>query len=72
MPGALFATVPHTTHAGEWAGSPIAFIGNDFTFYDDKFVQLSQADVTQDSPWRVTQFVFIQFLFDKSPTNFLI
>jgi hypothetical protein len=56
-----------TTHAGEWASSPIAFIHNDFTFYDDKSVQLSQADVTQDLPRGVTQFVFIWFLFDKSP-----
>jgi hypothetical protein len=24
--GELFATVPNTAHAGEWAGSPIAFI----------------------------------------------
>jgi hypothetical protein len=41
-PGALFVTVPRTTHAGEWAGSPLAFIRDDFTFYDDKFVHLSQ------------------------------
>jgi hypothetical protein len=40
-PGALFATVPRTIHATEWARSPLAFICDDFTFYDDKFVQLS-------------------------------
>jgi hypothetical protein len=59
------------THAGEWAGSPLAFICDDFTFYD-KFVQLSQNEATQDSPCRVAHFVFIRFRFDKSPTNFSI
>ncbi len=63
--------VPCTTHAGEWASSPIAFICNDFTLYDDKFVQLSQADVTQDSPRRVAQFVFVWFRLDKSPKKLL-
>jgi hypothetical protein len=71
-PGALFATVPWTTHAGEWAGTPLAFIRDDFTFYDDKFVQLLQSEATQDSPPRVAHSVFIRFRFDKSPTNFSI
>jgi hypothetical protein len=64
--------VPNTTHAGKWAGSLIAFIWDDFTFYDDKFVQASQAEATLDLPRWVVHFVLIQFLFDKSPTNFSI
>jgi hypothetical protein len=70
--GELFATVPNTMHAGEWAGSPIAFIRDDFTFYDEHFVQLSHSDATRDPSHRVAHYVYIRFRFDKSPTNFLI
>jgi hypothetical protein len=71
-PGALFATVPRMTHAGEWAGSPLAFVCDNFTFYDNQFVHLLQSEATQDLPRRVAHFVFIRFRFDKSPTNFSI
>jgi hypothetical protein len=68
----LFATVLNMTHAGEWAGSPIAFIHDDFTFNDEHFVQLYHSDVTRDSSHCVAHYVYILFCFDKSPTNFSI
>jgi hypothetical protein len=32
--GQLFATIPYSIDAGEWAGTPLAFIVSDFTFFD--------------------------------------
>jgi hypothetical protein len=71
-PCALFATVPRTIHPTEWARSPLAFICNDFTFYNDKFVQLSRAEAIHQLPRRVAHYIFIHFWYDKSPTNFSI
>lgn len=70
--GELFATVSNATHAGEWAGSPIAFIRDDFTFYDDHFVQLSHTDVMRYVPYRVAHYIYVRFHFDNSPTKFSI
>jgi hypothetical protein len=68
--GALFAVDPRTAHAGDWAGSPLAFIRDGFTFYADGFITLSRARALRD-PVQL-RFVFIRFRYDKSPTNFSI
>lgn len=58
-PGELFVVVPHTAHVGEWAGSPLAFIRDDFIFYAEGFIMLSHAQALRD-PASV-RFVFIRF-----------
>ena len=69
-PGVRFNTVPLSADAGEWAGSPIAFIAPDFTFYDNNFICLSHDIVVSDSQ-RVME-VHVRFRYDKSSTNFAI
>jgi hypothetical protein len=68
--GQRFATVPLTSHAGEWAGQPLAFVASDFTLFDDDQVMLSH-DECLLHPSRPT-FVQVRFRFDKGPTNFAL
>jgi hypothetical protein len=41
--GECFAVVPSKTHADEWAGMPVAFICDDFTFYDKSMLRLDRS-----------------------------
>ena len=65
-----FLPVPHTTDAGEWAGTPIAFIEEDFVFYDRNGHLIT---VTAALQFRTRAlYVYIRWRFDKSPRNFTI
>jgi hypothetical protein len=65
-----FATVPNSREAGEWAGTPIAFIRADFIFYDAQMVCREFCTCLERPD--LAQFVHIRFRFDKSVNNFTI
>jgi hypothetical protein len=70
--GAPFATIPNSQAAGVWAGQPIAFIAEDFTFYSQAEIKMDQKycllNTALDHIWSL----HIRFRFDKSSTNFTI
>ena len=45
--GRLFATVPTTPLAGKWAGLPLAFIQDDFPFYNAHMCGMSMPNVIE-------------------------
>jgi hypothetical protein len=65
-----YLRVPNTAAAGEWAGSPIAFLHCDFTLLDDALRILSFSELVK-TPERASH-LHVRFRFDKSPTNFTI
>ena len=65
-----FLTVPYIPDAGVWAGTPIAFIEEDFVFYDQNGHLLATSAAIQCRA-RV-MYVYIRWRFDKSPRNFAI
>lgn len=64
-----FARVPDTPAAGEWANTPIAFLAEDFTFYDKDMCQLDLLEILHnpDLPFEL----HLRFRFDKSSNNFV-
>jgi hypothetical protein len=70
--GVRFNVIPHSVDAGEWAGRSLAFIAEDFTFYDDAMhtVPCSTLSISHANA-RVTE-VHIRFCYDKSKDNFII
>jgi hypothetical protein len=68
--GEPFATVPNSPDAGEWAGTPLAFMHSDFTFFDAQFCLLSRSHTQQ--LLRLANEVHVRFRYDKSPNNFSI
>ena len=68
--GEPFATVPHTADAGEWAGTPLAFIREDFEFYDKLQVRHHYRDCLRNP--NLASYLHIRFRFDKSKNNFTI
>jgi hypothetical protein len=56
-----FATVPRTTAAGEWAGSPLAFIRDDFTF-----LSRSGQVLSPEADTRLAIRLRLRFRYDKS------
>ena len=69
QPGAAFPTIPHSSEIPEaWRGRPIAFIPEDFEFYD-KHMAFVPWSVAHQYPSRIT-FLIVRFRFDKSPKNF--
>jgi hypothetical protein len=68
--GELFATVPMCPDAGEWAGTPLAFIREDFEFFDEQRHSLLRSDLPRLQ--RYAAEVHIRFRYDKSTTNFAI
>lgn len=68
--GELFARVPFEEDAGEWAGSPLAFIRNDFTLYDTNLCRHSHSACLADI--RLAAYVHVRFRYDKSVNNFTI
>jgi hypothetical protein len=65
-----FARVPHNADAGKWAGTPIAFCQDDFTFYT-KDMNSVQPHLLQHKESTI-HFVHIRFRYDKSKNNFTI
>ena len=64
------ALVPSSEDAGEWAGTPLAFIRSDFTYYDKALVQHSYIECLRDP--HLAEYVRIRFRFDKSKNNFSV
>ena len=62
--------VPDLPFAGEWAGTPIAFVAEDFTFYTKDSLRLSTIQLLSH-PKSAAQ-LHIRFRYDKSPRNFVI
>ena len=52
--GQRFATIPLIPEAGKWAGQPLAFVEEDFTFYDRHLKQLTiEAALTEGDTWEL-------------------
>jgi hypothetical protein len=66
--GEPFATVPNNDDAGEWAGTPLAFIRDDFEFYDKLMTRQNYRDCLKEP--RLAQFLHVRFRYDKSKNNF--
>ena len=65
-----FHRIPYTPDAGAWAGLPIAFIRDDFTFWTKYAVELDKSDLARVSAEAME--VYIRFRYDKSINNFTI
>ena len=68
--GVPFARIPLNEDAGVWAGQPLAFIREDFSFFDNAGRQLPSTNIAILS--KSTSAVHIRFRYDKSPTNFSV
>jgi hypothetical protein len=66
-----FATVPNSTDAGKWAGTHLAFICEDFQFFDSSLIQCSYLDCLWRNP-SLALYVHFHFHFNKRKTNFSI
>ena len=62
--------VPELPFAEEWAGTPIAFIDEDFSFYTENRHKLTMKEIIEDK--ERAQELHIRFRYDKSPRNFVI
>jgi hypothetical protein len=69
--GEPFATVPNSTDAGKWAGTHLAFICEDFQFFNSSLIQCSYLDCLRRNP-SLALYVHFHFHFNKSKTNFSI
>jgi hypothetical protein len=67
-----FQTIPASKDAGLWAGYPLAFIPEDFTFYDVQQCQVAREKLFSQHKQKLLAVVHIRFRFDKSATNFTI
>lgn len=68
--GVLFNTVPRSPDAGEWAGTPIAFIRDDWMYYDRNLIRRSYHECLQDCT--LAAYFHCRFRFDKSKHNFTL
>jgi hypothetical protein len=69
-PGEPFVTVPLCADASEWDGTPLSFIHNDFTLYDEQHRHLNIADLSRLR--QLAEELHVHFQFDKSVINFAI
>ncbi len=68
--GKPYATVPNNKGAGEWAGTPLAFIHNDFEFCDKLMICWPYMDCLEEP--RLAQFLHVCFCYHRSKYNFSI
>ena len=64
-----FDRIPDNNDTGEWAGSPLAFIAEDFVLWDEYDFEVSHEEA-RACPHRVA-FLHMRFRYDKSPKIFL-
>ena len=64
------STVPDAPAAGEWIGAPLAFIADDFTFFDKFNCRITLTEILAD-PTRPVE-LHVRFRFDKSGRAFTI
>jgi hypothetical protein len=70
--GQRFQTIPSSDDTGIWAGQPLAFIREDFTFYDNKDCLVPQTDIYRLHQKKQVTMVHIRFRYDKSADNFSV
>jgi hypothetical protein len=70
--GVRYNTIPNTADAGIWAGQPLAFTRDDFTFYTAAHQTVPLSDLVLSHRNHHVVAVHIRFRFDKSPTNFSV
>jgi hypothetical protein len=70
--GTRFNTVPQSVDAGPWAGSSIAFIAEDFTFYTASLIAIPHDQVAVLHAKHEVSAIQIRFRYDKSKDNFTI
>ena len=70
--GQRYASVPLTPDAGIWAGTSIAFIASDFTFYDNRARLLPAATCRRSDATDRIEEVHIRYRYDKSRDNFTV
>ena len=70
--GSRFNTVPQSIDAGEWAGTSIAFLATDFTFFTADLIVIPHDRVASLHAQRAVSALQIRFRFDKSKNNFTI
>jgi hypothetical protein len=70
--GSRYNTVPQSINAGKWAGTSIAFIAADFTFFTPNLIMIPHDKVTSFHAKRAVSAIQIRFRFDKSKNNFTI
>jgi hypothetical protein len=62
--------IPTTDDAGPWAGQPLAFVRDDFTFYDAAHTLIEHPELHRRHVQAHVKSVHICFRFNKSPRNF--
>jgi len=67
-----YACIPMSGDAGNWAGQPIAFIADDFTFYNCESILLDQKFCLLNTALNHVWELHLRFRFDKSRNNFTI
>ena len=70
--GQRFNIIPFEPAAGDWQGWPIAFIRQDFTFYDVGEVMIPSREVYDAHLQGKVAYLEICFRYDKSKNNFTI
>jgi hypothetical protein len=68
--GQRYQVVPSSTDTGEWAGQPLAFICEDFTFYDADDCVVPHSSLYSQHHKQTLRAVHIRFRYDKSAENF--
>jgi len=68
--GSPFATVPMNKDAGDWAGTPLAFIHADMTYYDRNMIRCTIQECIADPS--LAEYLHVRFRYDKSKKNFTI
>jgi hypothetical protein len=68
--GQRFQVVPTSNDTGMWAGTPLAFIATDFTFYDANDCVIPHHAIYGQHRKKNVKTVHIRFCYDKSPHNF--
>jgi hypothetical protein len=70
--GIHFNTIPSLIDAGEWTGRSLAFIADDFTFYNHSCHVIDHSDLPSHNARVQIRDVHLRFRYDKSKDNFLI
>jgi hypothetical protein len=69
-PGNAFARVPNDENAGPWAGMPLAFTRDDFTFYDESLIFRPYRACLHVASLAV--YLHLRIRFDKGTENFVL
>jgi hypothetical protein len=70
--GSRYARIPQSQAAGIWAGTPIAFIREDFVFFNEYSLIVDNEFCLLNTALDHINELHLRFRFDKSKTNFAI